>query len=208
MPLFEKRFREQTRIRIHLYAEPTANVNIRQAYIETNRISDRFECILHILHPDCFDGESRTELGQAIDSLYYKKLLIHEISTCYVEFLMNQNPHLKFSRCPAWFVQGIEEYFGIYFSDPYWRETGYKDYLTRAQERAYIGFDYGISVENDYLDGFVLVKFIIDEFEKYALFKILRSEQRFFGSALAQAADCNMAEFQSRFRRWLRTQAG
>ena len=187
---------------IHIYDRPTIDASLENTRYESMWSNGMLVARLYILHPDCFTGEFKDAVGALMDDRYYSKLVLHEISTAYLEYAMYQNSALRFDKYPAWFVQGLEEWMGIEFSDPYWRQTGYRQYIRQSADTSAIHFEYGIHVENPYRDGFTLVRFMADQFGWDSILRILYTREHHFGAALQTAVECSYAEFQDKYANW------
>lgn len=148
------------------------------------------------------DGSAVSTSHHPMDHNYFDKLVIHEIAPVYIEMYARAHGG-RFHASPAWFVQGLEEYFGICHSTQYWKDTGVGYYYRLVCKSHGVDADFGLNVCDVYNDGFIVVKFIADEFGQETLLRILASDMPTFGARLREAVGVEYDEFLTRLSAWL-----
>jgi len=102
-----------------------------------------------------------------------------------------QSAGWQLEKAPEWFVEGVQEYVAVERS-PSDVGDSYRDrYLTRLQsETVQRGFE---TVQDKYADGYLILLFMVQEFELEKVHRILnRSEPSFWGSVRTSlGCDCN-----------------
>src|SRR5579871_3356777 len=104
--------------------------------------------------PISYDGREGSTSGHPKDANYFDKQVISEVDTIYLDTWCKAHGG-NFYSLPNWFVQGMEEYLGVYYSTDYWKGTG-KNYYYRHMKDYPDGVDtaFGLLVKDDYNDGF------------------------------------------------------
>jgi len=164
----------------------------------------KYRATLEILHPDFFDGSQSNILGHSFDQRYYHKLLIHELSTCYIEYLLSIKEHgWRHNDMPNWFRQGLEEYYGLMYSDPYWKNDGINDYFAyHVGPNGGINFQFGIFPQNPYFDGVVLFLFFHEYYGNDTIRNILMSDKADLGAAMADILRIDLSQLSTEFQNW------
>lgn len=151
--------------------------------------------------PTAHDGKWQSTSGHPQDRRYFDKLLIHEVAPIYLQLLAMSNGG-RFQG-PYWFIQGTEEYLGVFHSTEYWRTKGIRYYHRRfAANPTAIDTDFGLNVRDPYNDGFLILNFMHDEFGEESVFKLIASREKTFGKRMARATGVTYDEYLSRFSQW------
>jgi hypothetical protein len=166
----------------------------------------KYSAVIDLLTPSAYDLRHRSNVGEPADDGYIYKLVVHEYSTILLERITRaKKAGWRFFSAPGWFTNGYEEYLGLMLSSTRNRTEVLKKHLANHKDGASrIGFDYGIHVEDDYIDGAVLLMFMHETFGKTKVQAILASEERRFGSAMASALGVGLEEFKKRWDEWLK----
>jgi hypothetical protein len=169
----------------------------------------KYKASLEILNPDLYNGKKINEAGLPYDCRYFHKLLIHEISTCYLEYLLaSKTSGWGSKETPNWFRQGLEEYYGLHYSDDYWRTEGFREYLKfHLGKKGGINFQLGIYPRNPYLDGAVFFVFLHEKYGAARIRQIIISDQPDPGAAMASVLDTDLAKLADEFSSWRREKA-
>ena len=159
--------------------------------------------------PKAYDGKQFSSSGHAMDRNAFDKFLVHEVSPAYLELFARSRGTRFNDNVPDWFEQGLEEYFAVFHSTPYWRDTGIKTYRRRVRENsATIDTDFGLNLRDPYNDGFIVLNYIRDEFGEGAILSIVGSAEPTFGKKLQKSLNVPYDEFLSRFKKWRDTRVG
>lgn len=192
---------------IFLHPKGTGKASESSASI-TSGVDDagKYSAVIDLLTPSAYDPKHRSNVGEPADDGYIYKLVVHEYSTILLERITRaKKAGWRFFSAPGWFTNGYEEYLGLMLSSPRNRTEVLKKYLAKHKDGASrIGFDYGIQVEDDYIDGAVLLVFMHETFGKKKVQAILASEERRFGGAMASALGVGLEEFKKRWDEWLK----
>ena len=169
------------------------------------RLKVKYRATLEILHPDFYDGKRKNLLGHPYNEQYYHKLLIHELSTCYIEYVLsNKKSGWGPEYIPDWFRQGLEEYYGLTYSDSYWKTAGINDYFNyHCGPGGGINFQFGIFPQNPYYDGAILFLFLHEYYGPDIIQEILISEKKDLGAAIADILKINLNQMAEDFQNWL-----
>ncbi len=203
-----KTFEKNCMITIAFKNPPTGRANFEittlTSTVTPTRSKVKYRATLEILQPDLYDSTRKNILGHPFDQRYYHKLLVHELSTCYIEYLLSVKPKgWRHDDMPNWFRQGLEEYYGLMYSDPYWRNDGINDYFDyHIGPDGGINFQFGIFPQNPYYDGAVLFLFFHEYYGNDIIRKILMSEKADLGAAMADIIKIDLNQFSIDFRRW------
>ena len=104
---------------------------------------------------------------------------------------------------PAWFVQGLEEYFAVLCSTDYWTSEGIKYYYRRLLAVPHgIDTSFGLVVSDPYNDGFLLVHFIAERYGEKTVFQILLDPEPSFGTRLRTHLDTTFERFVEDLEKW------
>lgn len=151
--------------------------------------------------PVAYDGRVSSSSGHPQDRRFFDKLLAHEISPIFIE-LFARSEGGRF-RGPNWFIQGAEEYFGVFHSTDYWRKDGCEVYFKRLASFPHsIDTDFGLNVTDPYNDGFLVMYYLRDTYGESAIFKLISSKEKSFGKRMQIATDTSFEEFASNFDQW------
>jgi hypothetical protein len=69
---------------------------------------------------------------------------------------------------------------------------------------ARVSFDFGIGVEDDYIDGALLLLFMHETFGRKRVQAVLTSQEPRFGTAMAGELGIGLEEFKKRWDEWLK----
>jgi hypothetical protein len=158
-----------------------------------------------IAAPWLYDGRQLSENGHPKDRRFFAKLLVHEVATVYLDWCLGQKPEgWRLHGAPDWFKQGLEEYCGLHFSHSFWRTQGVQDYrgIVRA-DPSRIRYEDGIQITERYVDGAMLIAFMIDTFGLETLRNVLQSPAPDVEEAMLSELGVSREIFGSRFRTWV-----
>ena len=160
--------------------------------------------IIRMPGPTAYDGTVSSSSGHPQDRQFFDKLLVHEISPIFVELLARSKSGSF--RGPTWFIQGTEEYLGVFYSTDYWKTNGITVYHKRfASQPETIDTDYGLNVRDPYNDGFIIMNFLRDTYGEDTIFELITSEEPTFGKRLRSVTGASFDEFAGRFESWRET---
>jgi hypothetical protein len=166
----------------------------------------KYFAVIDLLTPSACDPNYRNNINQPADDDYYHKLVLHEYSTILLERITRaKKTGWTFFSAPRWFVNGYEEYLGVMCSAPRNRKTFVEKYLaTQKKAPARVSFDFGIGVEDEYIDGALLLLFMHETFGKKRVQAVLTCAEPCFGTALARELGVELEEFKKRWDEWLK----
>jgi hypothetical protein len=196
-------------IRIDIYLYPASSKEVTVGYISLEGGPTKhgdtigYQGKIKMPGPTAYDGKQYSSSGHPMDRNAFDKFLVHEIAPAYLEIFAHSNGTRFNNHVPDWFEQGLEEYFAVFHSTPYWRTTGVKTYHQRLKnDPAAIDTDFGLNVRDRYNDGLVILHFVRDEFGEKTIIDILKSKEPTFGRRLQKSLGISFDEFLRRFDRW------
>jgi hypothetical protein len=191
---------------IYLHPARTEKASEHTVTITTGQNNGKYHAVIDLLAPSAYDRGYRSNINEPAGDDYIHKLVVHEYSTVLLERITRaKKAGWSFFNAPRWFVDGYEEYLALMLSSPRNRGEVLGKYLAMHKgDRQRIGFDFGISVKDDYVDGALLLLFMHETFGSKRVHAILTSEQRSFGTAMASSLGVGLEEFQKRWDEWLR----
>lgn len=189
---------------IFLHPRPTDKASEHTATLMTGVFGDKYRAELDLLTPSAYGPGFRSHVGEAAGEDYFRKLVVHEYSTIFLERITRaKKGGWRFFSAPAWFVQGYEEYLGLTCSSPQNRAVVLPKYLQRQKgEPGRVVFGFGIGIADPYLDGPALMHFMHEEFGKERVQAILTSREPVFEVAIAKALGVSLEEFRQRWEAW------
>ncbi len=204
----QKEFEQLCHIYIAFKDPPTGRANFEVSTLTSStsfpKNGIKYKATLEILNPDLYNGKYINELGLPYDRHYYHKLLIHEISTCYIEYLLViKDIGWGINDTPNWFRQGLEEYYGLYYSDDYWQTDGFRKYFEyHLSKQGGINFQFGIFPQNPYLDGAILFCFLHETYGIEKIRQIIISDQPDLGAAITHVLKMDLDQLATEFHQW------
>jgi hypothetical protein len=191
---------------IYLHPKATDKASERTALITTGVDKGKYYAVIDLLTLSAYDPNYRNNINQPADDDYFHKLVMHEYSTILLERITrSKKAGWTFFGAPRWFIDGYEEYLGITCSAPGNRKEFMEKYLAMHRKTpARVSFDFGIEVENEYIDGALLLLFMHETFGKKRVQAILTSAEPRFGTAMARELGVNLEEFKKRWDGWLK----
>ena len=199
----------QLALTVVLHAEPDGRASESTATLQSSHTEDASIGQLDLLAPSKMPASARTNMGLPKDDAYYAKLLIHEYATLYLErFSRSKAAGWRWNTAPNWFIQGYEEYLGFALADQDRVAAARRRYLDIVRaDRGRVDFIFGVSVEDPYVDGMVLLWFLHDEFSASGVARVVTSPQRSFGRAVAIELGVTLSDLEARWSAWLDRQA-
>ena len=141
---------------------------------------------IHYLTPSApaYGGGSLGSLGLSADD-YHSKTLMHEYIT--VGHIRvgeeGKSKGFPYYSAPSWFVQGLQEYDGMFHSTVSNRTAGYERLLDYA-EKSLRGTFYDFGSSSIYFGGTLLHRFLVEQYGEDIHLDLLTSEQPTFDLAL------------------------
>lgn len=191
---------------IYLHPKATDKASENMAMITSGVDKGKYYAAIDLLTPSAYNPNYRNNINQSADDDYFHKLVMHEYSTILLERITRaKKTGWMFFSAPRWFVDGYEEYLGIMCSAPRNRKEFMEKYLAMHKKTpARVSFDFGIGVEDEYIDGALLLLFMHETFGKKRVQAVLTSEEPRFGTAMARELGANLEEFKKRWDEWLK----
>lgn len=189
---------------LSIFVHATANDDAGpgNAIVKTIRSSDRVMAEFHLLAPSAHPPHVATGAGLPFDDAYFAKLVTHEISTLFLEYVTStKHSGWDIYAAPSWFVQGYQEYLGLTQAsiDTKVITDAYHVQAKKNRERVRVVLD----VENDYIDGALLVEFLHDQYGDLAVHRLLNSGQSDFWAALFEETGLSAVTLQAGYTKWL-----
>jgi hypothetical protein len=190
---------------IYLHPKATDKASEYTTTITTGVDKGKYYAVIDLLTPSAYNPKYRNNIKQPADDDHFHKLVVHEYSTILVERITRaKKTGWTFFTAPRWFTDGYEEYLGITCSSPRNRKEFVEKYLAKHEKaRARVSFDFGIGVEDDYIDGSLLLLFMHETFGKKRVQAVLTSGEPRFGTAMARELGIGLEEFKKRWDEWL-----
>ena len=191
---------------IYLHPKATDKASEYTTLITTGVDKGKYYAVIDLLTPLAYNPNYRNNINQPADDDHVHKLVMHEYSTILLERITRaKKAGWTFFTAPRWFTDGYEEYLGITCSSPRNRKEFVAKYLAKHKKvPARIGFDFGLGVEDDYIDGSLLLLFMHETFGKKRVQAVLTNEERRFGTAMARELGIGLEEFKKRWDEWLK----
>ena len=142
---------------------------------------------IHYMTPSSPDYGTGTLGGlQLRPDDYHAKTLIHEyISVGHERVTERKGGGFRYYSAPSWFVQGLEEYDGMFHSTESNRTTGY-DKLIRYADRSLQGQFCSFGSFSSYFGGTFMQRFLVERFGPGIHAELLRSNQPTFQLAFEE----------------------
>jgi hypothetical protein len=140
----------------------------------------KFQGKISLAHPSKYDGKRFSNWGVPFDLNYFRRLVLHEIAPIYLERISISADSGFYSK-PSWIVQGTEEYFSFHHG----QKPGLDPALRIIHRTSLSSLDYGIILDDPYLDGYILYRFIITQYGETTARKLLTSRGRTTPAILA-----------------------
>lgn len=146
-----------------------------------------------------FDGSRRSLWNVPKDREYFMRLFLHEIAPIYLSRAARSAGHSFYNR-PSWIVQGAEEFYSHHAV----REANEIDPALGIIDRSSLtNLDYGIIVDNPYIDGYLLFRFVHDEYGQSAALKLITSEPGTTAELLRTATGDEPDHFKRKLSRFI-----
>jgi hypothetical protein len=191
---------------IYLHDRSNDKASEHAVAIHTGRRGNKYHAVIDLLTPSAYDPRYRSNIEEPAGDDYVFKLVVHEYSTILLDRITQtrKNGGWHFFGAPRWFVDGYEEYLGLMLSSPRNRTEVLAKYLAvHRKDPGRVDFDFGIGVEDAYIDGALLLLFMNETFGKARVQGILTSGERRFGRAMTTELGLGLDEFRKRWEDWL-----
>jgi hypothetical protein len=197
------------RVNCVIYLHPKGTGKASESTVSITSGTDNqgnYFAVIDLLAPSAYDPNYRSNINEPAGDDYIHKLVMHEYSTILLDRITRaKKSGWSFFTAPRWFTDGYEEYLGLMLSSPHNREEVLAKYLAMQKDDPdRIGFDFGVGIKDDYIDGGLLLLFMHETFGKERVHAILKSEERRFGRAMASALGVGLDDFQKRWDEWLK----
>jgi hypothetical protein len=195
---------------VYLHPKPTDSISEATARILSGDKDGVYTARIDVLTPSVYDSTYRTKVGEAMSDDPAFRLIVHEYCTILLhQIALHKKAGVTFFQCPSWFVQGYEEYCGLMLSSEHNRTEVLKMYLSMFKKNPdRVNFDFGLSVENEYIDGAMLLLFMNETFGKNKVQSVLSSPEPTFGKAIVESLGVDLPEFAERWHEWLKKKLG
>ena len=202
-------------LNVYLHPRPTDQANVGTAMLQTQRDGTNLLAELHLLTPSAYRHSGTTVMGEPYDKAYLFKVVVHEYATLVLDQLTHRKPTgWRFFEAPPWFVQGYEEYLGLFCSSAHSRHVTaarYRESVQQHPERVLLlrGTEGArLEVENPYVEGAVLLMFLYEEFGGSRMRTLLISPIRPFSQALERELGMTPEAMFKAWQVWLKAASG
>jgi hypothetical protein len=191
---------------IYLHPKATDRASEYTTLITTGVDKGKYYAVIDLLTPSAYNPNYRNNINQPADDDHFHKLVMHEYSTILLERISwAKKTGWTFFTAPRWFTDGYEEYLGIMCSSPRNRKEFVEKYLAMHKKApTRVSFDFGIGVEDEYIDGALLLLFMHETFGKKRVQAVLTCEEPRFGTAMARELGVGLEELKKRWDEWLK----
>ncbi len=188
---------------VHIHPTPNDSATTGLATMHSGTRNGRPFADLHILAPSAHDRSKTTSVGEPFDDNFFRKLLVHELSTLFLVQATRQKPKgWRFHSAPAWFVQGYEEYLAVMLGSPHSKTVTLGLYESRL--RADPDRVTALSVEDPYGDGVILLQYLHTKLGAAKMRALLASQAPSFRLAVASELGVSLDDLYTGFRAWAR----
>ena len=196
-------------IDIYLYSEPTPRADTGTANLKCCSGKTGVISFLAPSAPIWKDFHGRTSLRLPKDENYQAKVLMSEYITVGHYVVMDHRAKgggWRYYSAPNWFVQGLQEYDGIFHTTDANRETTGAALLAWAKSHpdVFKCCGSGLQISEVYNGGAAFVTFLAAQFGEDIHARLLRDESPTFMAALEnQTKPDSLQELFAKFQRWL-----
>lgn len=198
---------------VYLYPAPrpgadtgTANLKCCSGAAKTGVIS-----LLAPSAPAWKDFHGLTSLRLPKDENYQAKVLMSEYITVGHYIVQDARPNhsgWRYYSAPNWFVQGLQEYDGIFHTTDANRQATGAALLAWAEAHSAVFqcCDSGLKISDDYNGGTAFVAFLAEQFGEDIHARLLRDQSPTFDAALEkQTKSDSLRDLYAKFQAWLAT---
>jgi len=199
-------------IDIYLYPEPKPGANTGAANLKCcSGISAPKTGVISFLAPSApiwKDFHGLTSLRLPKDENYQVKVLMSEYITVghyIVQDTRSRAGGWRYYSAPEWFVQGLQEYDGIFHTTDANRETTGAALLAWAKSHpgAFTCCGSGLQISDVYNGGAAFVTFLAAQFGENIHARLLRDDSPIFAAALENRTKLGSRELFAKFQAWL-----
>jgi len=200
---------------VYLHPAPTSTASVSTATLTTNNGAKT--AVLDYLAPSAreWGNGGTSSLGLPRNDDYHAKVIVHEYVTLGHQSAQQQATRgagWSYYSAPSWFVQGLQEYDGLFHSTVGNRSTA-PDAIRRwagANRENFaccqtLGNEQRIFIDDVYNGGLLFHTFLVSRFGDDIQRRLLLSSESTLYSALAKETNSSLSEIFSRFREWFQT---
>lgn len=158
---------------------------------------------MHVLAPSAHRGAGTTLVGEPFDAVYHQKTIVHEYAHVVLYRIVGTRRRgWGLWTAPGWFREGYAEYLALVCGAERTRTVTmerYRAVVRAAPERVRPD----LSVENEYLDGAMLLRCLHESFGRERVQALLVSEAATFDEALGEALGGDRRTVYDRWREWV-----
>jgi len=201
-------------ISIYLYPVPTERANVGLANLQccTNSADGIKKGTISYLSPSAAEWRNAkgvTSLGLPKDENYHAKVIMSEYITVghyVVQESRQKTGGWRYRNAPDWFVQGLQEYDGIFHTTETNRKVTAARLLDWARSRpsVFACCSAGLSISDSYNGGATFMAFLAAQFGEDIHARLLRDTASSFDAAFAnQTQPYALRELFAKFQTWL-----
>lgn len=159
-------------------------------------------CEIFMMPSHLFPKDRRccTNVGEAYDEHYDHKVFVHELAGILLGRLNLHHGKWELFSAPDWFHQGFEEYLAVHFGSEHAKN------VTLGLFRKKVAADPGRiaywGVENEYLDGTILIEFLHQTFGSKKVNALITSQAQTFDEAVQRELGVNEENLLRRWYAW------
>lgn len=188
---------------VNVHGKATTEVDDGRALLRTGTGEKGYKATIDVLGPSGWDPTFRNLAGHGSGTHHFAKVLAHEYATVLLDRLTRAKPTgWTFFAAPAWFVQGYEEYLGVWATATTYRDEVIASYARRLEDQDRVRFHPTFTVADEYLDGAVFVHFLHEVFGGDRVRAVLDAPQAEFEAALLATLDVTWPLIETRWKEW------
>ena len=156
---------------------------------------------LHILAPSAYPDQKPGAFPAAYPGTWHQKNLIHECTSAFMFHYPAPNPRWDLEHgSPDWFREGLQEVVAIERSPANVRDEYRARYTKRDVSRT-VDCEFA-SVGEKYLDGYLILRFLYEEFGPVRVHRILDRSEATFWETVRVSLGVGRTHLFERWRQW------
>jgi hypothetical protein len=162
-------------------------------------------CEVRMVAPSAHSGVQPGSFPRAYDRVWYERNLIHECTGGVIWlFSAAKTTGWRLSGAPEWFTEGVQEYVAIEGATQAAGERYRSRYFRRLHSQT-VTKDF-VTVQNEYEDGYLILKYLTEVYGTEVLARILVSDQSSFWQAVSTVTDQAPKSLYAGWEHWRASQ--
>jgi len=156
---------------------------------------------VELLAPSSHGSFAPDGFAPSFDRVWYHRNLIHECTSVFMwSFDGQKDQGWRLNSAPSWFVEGVQEYVAVERAAADARNRYRTRYFPRLREET-VAADFG-HVAEKYADGYLVLRFMYDDFGPTAVHKVLASPVLSFWGAVEASFGIDRKQLFGRWLKW------